>query len=80
MPQSLHRILQGTVVSDKMEKTIVVRIDRTKVHPRYHKRYTVSKRFKVHDPKNEYHVGQVVQISETRPMSKDKRWQVVKRV
>ena len=75
-----RRRLQGTVVSDKMEKTVVVRIDRTIVHPKYLKRYTKSKRVKAHDPQNAYATGDQVVIEETRPLSKDKRWRVVNKV
>ncbi len=71
------RLLTGTVVSDKMQKTIVVRVDRVKTHPKYHKQYAVSKRYKVHDEKNEYKTGDIVSFEESRPHSKDKRWRVV---
>jgi small subunit ribosomal protein S17 len=69
--------LQGTVVSDKMEKTVVVKIERIKEHPRYKKRYKVHKNYKAHDEKGEYKEGDVVIIEETRPISKDKRWRVI---
>ncbi len=75
-----RRRLQGIVVSDKMMKTAVVRVDRMKLHPKYKKRYTVSRNFKAHDEKREYHVGDRVIIEETRPISKDKRWRVVKKI
>lgn len=78
--QPQKRTLQGTVVSDKMDKTVVVRVDRLKVHPKYGKRYKESKRFKVHDEKEEYKVGDVVRFEEIRPMSKDKRWRIVGKV
>lgn len=68
------RIIKGTVVSDKMQKTAVVEILRLKKHPKYKKYYKVSKRFKAHNPEDQYHVGDKVYIQETRPMSKDKRW------
>jgi len=68
--------LKGTVVSDKMEKTVVVRVDRLKRHPKYLKFYRVSKKLKVHDEKGEYHAGDAVMIEETRPMSREKRWRV----
>lgn len=71
------RKLKGTVVSDKMQKTIVVRVDRLKKHPKYQKYYRVSGRFKVHDENNEYKVGDMVMIQETRPTSREKRWRVV---
>lgn len=75
--KTIKRTLKGEVVSDKMEKTIVVRIDRFKLHPTYKKRYRVSKKYKVHDPKNQYKVGDVVEIVESKPISKDKRWKAI---
>lgn len=75
-----HRRLNGTVVSDKMQKTVVVRVDRVKVHVRYGKRYRVSARFKAHDEQNQYHVGNQVVIEETRPLSRGKRWRVVEKI
>lgn len=68
---------QGEVVSDKMEKTIVVKVIRIKIHPLYKKRYRVSKRFKVHDKKNKAKVGDKVIFKECRPLSRDKRWRLV---
>ena len=72
-----RRRLQGTVMSDKMDKTVVVRVDRTVVHPKYLKRFTLSKKVKAHDAENAYKVGDEVIIEEARPMSKDKRWRVI---
>jgi len=74
---NLRRSFTGVVVSDKMAKTIVVRVDRTIVHPKYGKRYTRSRKYKVHDEKNAHKVGQTVTFVECRPISKDKRWRVV---
>lgn len=71
------RKLQGIVVSDKMEKTRVVAVDRMKKHPRYEKYFTVTERFKAHDEKNEFKTGDKVTIQEARPMSRDKRWTIV---
>jgi small subunit ribosomal protein S17 len=71
------RRLVGTVVSDRMEKTVVVEVVRQKIHPLYKKAYRVSRRFKAHDPNNEYKVGDRVIIEETRPISREKRWRVV---
>lgn len=73
----MKRRLQGTVVSDKMDKTRVVTVSRLKKHPKYLKYYKVTQRFKVHDEKNATHTGDEVTIEETRPLSKDKRWQIV---
>ena len=60
-----------------MEKTVVVKVNRFKLHPTYKKRYRVSKNYKAHDPRNQYKVGDKVEIEECRPLSKDKRWRVV---
>jgi small subunit ribosomal protein S17 len=72
------RQLTGVVVSDKMAKTRVVEISRLKKHSRYEKYIKVSNRFKAHDENNEYKTGDTVLIEETRPLSKDKRWKIVK--
>ncbi len=71
------RKIQGVVVSDRMDKTRVVEVSRFKKHPKYLKYYKVTKRFKAHDEKNEYRVGDAVVIEETRPLSKEKRWKIV---
>ncbi len=73
-PSTTKRIFEGRVVSDAMAKTIIVRVERTKLHPKYQKRYRTSRRFKVHDEQNSCHVGDWVRFVETRPLSKDKRW------
>ena len=67
----------GLVVSDKMEKTVVVAIERRVAHPVYGKMVTRTKRLKAHDEENSAKVGDTVRIVETRPLSKDKRWRVV---
>ena len=77
---SQRRRLQGEVIADKMSKTVVVKVNRMKVHAKYKKRYVVSSKFKAHDEKGEYHTGDKVIIEETRPISKDKRWRVVNKV
>mgnify|MGYP003468216637 FL=1 len=69
--------LKGVIVSDKMDKTVVVKVDRYVKHPKYGKFYTISKRYKAHDEKNEHKVGEVVIIEESRPISKDKTFVVV---
>lgn len=71
------RTKKGVVLSTKMDKTIVVKVDTYKVHPKYQKRYKISKKFYAHDEKNECAQGQVVVIKETRPLSKLKRWELV---
>ena len=67
----------GLVVSDKMDKTVVVAIERRVPHPIYGKMITRTKRLKAHDEENSAKVGDTVRIVETRPLSKDKRWRVV---
>lgn len=71
------RTLKGVVVSDKMTKTVVIAVTRLIKHPKYKKYYKVTNRFKAHDEKGEYHVGDKVVIQESRPMSKEKRWIVI---
>ncbi len=71
------RVLTGRVVSDKMEKTVVVSIERRVQHPVYGKMVRRTKRLKAHDERNDAKTGDTVRIMETRPMSKDKRWRVV---
>ena len=70
-------ILKGVVVSDKMDKTVVVSVSRFVKHPLYGKFYKVSKKYKAHDENNACKVGDKVEIIETRPISKDKRFKVV---
>ena len=69
--------LIGVVVSDKMHKTVVVKVDERKQHRKYKKAYTISKRFKAHDENNEYHVGDKVIIESIKPMSKQKTFKVL---
>ena len=64
----------GVVVSDKMDKTVVVKIDRLKMHSKYKKKYKVSKKYKAHDAENKFKVGDKVMIMESSPISKDKKW------
>ena len=66
----------GDVLSDKMDKTIVVQVERRFAHPKYHKVVTSYKKFYVHDEKNDAKVGDRVRIEETRPLSKTKRWRL----
>ena len=74
------RILKGVVTSDKMTKTVVVKVSSLKKHPKYKKYFKTSAKFKAHDEENQYHTGDEVLIKETRPMSKEKRWIVVGKV
>ena len=71
-----HQILTGIVVSDKMDKTIVVKVERTVVHRLYHRYMKRSAKFTAHDEKNECRVGDRVTIVSSRPLSKRKRWRV----
>lgn len=71
------RQLSGKVISNKMQKTIVVEIEEIIQHPKYKKRYKVHKKYKVHDEREEHNVGDKVVIEECRPISKEKRWRVI---
>jgi len=70
-------MMKGTVVSDAMDKTIVVAVDTFKTHEKYLKKYLSTKKYKVHDPENSYKVGDTVKFVQSRPISKDKRFSVV---
>lgn len=72
--------LQGTIVSNKMEKTVVVRVERIKKHPKYKKRYRVFKKYKADTDRAKYEIGDRVIIEECRPISKDKKWRVISRL
>lgn len=72
--------LTGKVISDKMDKTVVVVVQRLKEHAKYHKRCRVNKKYKAHDQNSEFKIGDTVVIEECRPMSADKRWRAVKKV
>ena len=72
-----RKVLQGRVVSDKMEKTITVQVDTFKFHPTYGKRIKYSKKYKAHDENNSANMGDIVRIAETRPLSKDKYFRLV---
>ena len=74
------RKLKGIIVSDKMDKTVVVSVVRLKKHPVYKRYQKITKRFKAHDESGEYKVGDKVVIEETRPMSREKRWRVVAKI
>lgn len=71
------RVLQGTVVSDKGDKTVVVRVERRYMHPLYKKTVRSSKKYHAHDEANKFKTGDVVKIRECRPVSKLKRWEVI---
>lgn len=78
--QVQKRKLQGVVVSDKMVKTVVVKVEHERKHPKYLKYFKVTNRFKAHDENREYKVGDKVIIEETRPISRDKRWRVIAKI
>lgn len=69
--------ISGVVVSDKMNKTVVVEVVSLKMHPKYKKQYKVSKRYKAHDENNVFKIGDRVVIVETKPISRDKHWEVL---
>jgi len=77
MERNLRKEKTGLVTSDKMEKTITVTIERRVKHPIYGKFVKTTKKFKAHDEKNDAKTGDIVRISETRPLSKTKRWRLV---
>ena len=72
------RILQGVVVSDKTDKTVVVRVDRRFTHPLYKKTVRRSKKYQAHDEANQHKIGDIVRIEECPPISKNKSWRVFK--
>jgi len=72
-----RRAYVGRVISDKMDKTVVLAVTRKIAHPRYNKTISRTTKFKVHDEKNECKVGDLVKFIETRPLSKEKRWRVL---
>lgn len=74
----IHREFQGEVVSTAENKTIHVLVQRIKLHPKYRKQYKVSHKYAVHDEKNEAKVGDIVVFQECRPMSKTKKWRLIK--
>ena len=76
----MSKLLKGTVVSDKMNKTVVVKVEHFKKHPRYGRFYRSNKKYKAHDEKGEFHVGDKVIIKETKPISKDKHFVVIEKI
>ena len=76
--ENKRKTMTGTVVSDKMMKTRVVKVDSTLRHAKYGKLMKVSSRYKAHDEKNESHAGDIVELMSVRPMSKDKRWAIIR--
>lgn len=79
-PKSTKRKLEGVVVSDRMERTRVVEVIRLAKHAKYLKYYKRTQRFKAHDAENQYKTGDRVVIEETRPLSKEKRWIIIRKI
>jgi small subunit ribosomal protein S17 len=77
MPKGAKKIVTGVVVSNKMEKTIVVSVERRRTHKLYKKYVTVSKKLKAHDEENSANIGDTVRVIESRRMSKDKAWRLL---
>ena len=75
--KKLKKVLKGVVTSDKMDKTIVVKVTRFVEHPKYGKRIKKTKKYKAHDEGNIKKIGDIVEIEETRPISKDKKFKIV---
>jgi len=75
-----NKKLKGIIVSDAMDKTVVVSVDRFVKHPKYKKYIKKTKRYKAHDEKEEYNVGETVMIQECRPLSKDKHFKVLSKI
>jgi len=74
------RLQKGIIVSNKMQKTVVVRVERIEESKKYKKRYKVQKKYKAHTNGQNYNIGDIVLITECRPISKDKKWQVIKKI
>ncbi len=76
----MARTLQGQVVSDKMTKTVVVAVGQVKEHPVYRKKFTITKKYQAHDEAEAFKVGDLVEITESRPLSRHKRWVVARKL
>jgi small subunit ribosomal protein S17 len=76
----IKRQLKGIIVSNKMKKTVVVEVEKIKKHPKYKRRYKIHKRYKANDEKGECKVGDIVIIEGCRPVSKEKKWRVIKKI
>lgn len=71
------KTLKGIVVSDKMDKTVVVAVHTIETYPKYKKKYRITKKYKIHDPENKYKIGDAVEFAECRPVSKEKRFKAL---
>lgn len=78
MERGKRKVLTGLVISDKMQKTAIVEVERKYRHPMYKKVVRAKKKYKVHNPENTAHMDDFVEIMETRPLSKEKRWRLVR--
>lgn len=74
------RQLKGVIISDKMQKTVVVKVERIKEHPKYKRRYKIHKNYKAHVEDNQYKTGDNVIIEETTPLSREKKWKVISKL
>ena len=74
------RKLQGIIISDKMQKTLVVQVERIKEHPKYKRKYKFHKKYKAHVEGGEYQIGDKVVIEECKPISKEKKWKVLRKM
>ncbi len=77
LERNARKVILGKVVSNKMQKTIVVSVERKVMHPKYGKFIKMTSKFKAHDEKNECNINDIVKLMETRPLSKDKRWRLI---
>ena len=75
-----RRVIKGTIVSNKMQKTVIVSVTRLRMHPKYKKYYKITKRYKAHNENQDFQVGDKVLIQETNPISKEKTWRVISKV
>ncbi|OGE83554.1 MAG: 30S ribosomal protein S17 [Candidatus Doudnabacteria bacterium RIFCSPLOWO2_01_FULL_44_21] len=80
MPNNIRRKLAGEIISSKMNHTVIVKVEAVKVHPKYHKRYKVSKKYPAHTDTDEFKMGDKVMIEESRPYSKTVHWKVISKV
>ncbi|MFH1657106.1 MAG: 30S ribosomal protein S17 [bacterium] len=74
------RQLKGIITSDKMQKTVVVKVERIKEHPKYKQRYKIHKKYKAHVQDGQYKIGDIVLIEERTPLSKEKKWEVISKL
>jgi len=80
MAKSTAKLKTGKVISDNLDKTVIVVVNRVKTHPLYKKQFTISKKFKADDQENQYKIGDMVEIISCRPISRDKKFKVLRRV